>query len=246
MICLWCTHLQKWWSPAGFHWWRPVSWSGFWCRPSRSSPPWHRSPPLWHRRCLAPLAPSWRSCKGCQCPRPGFQTASRTGGTSSTLVKRLRHQSFRSVTPGGGSAMRTACFECQLRRVHTKQNTSSCRSWHPTASRQYKKEHEKKVASLTETGLFVGRQLHKVWTGAGRSAVVIDEAQMWAGTTSIIVSTRVGGWWEGIRTHQNTGYEKRIKEIGDRISTGCEVPCRGDNCLIWNRQEKNWKLRWRT
>lgn len=30
----------------------------------------------------------------------------------------------------------------------------------------------------TEARLLVGRELHEVWTGAGRSAVVIDETQM--------------------------------------------------------------------
>lgn len=92
-----CTYLQKWWSLAGCHWWRPVWWFGFWCQPSRSSPPGHRSPPLWHHRCLALLAPSLRSNKGCQCPRHGFQTAAHTGGTFSTLVRWLGNQSFEKV-----------------------------------------------------------------------------------------------------------------------------------------------------
>lgn len=39
-------------------------------------------------------------------------------------------------------------------------------------------KNEEGALSLTETGLFVGRELHKVRTGAGRGAVVIDEAQM--------------------------------------------------------------------
>lgn len=40
------------------------------------------------------------------------------------------------------------------------------------------KEKNWRVLWLTKTRLFVGRKLHKVWTGAGRGAVVIDETQM--------------------------------------------------------------------
>lgn len=58
-----------------------------------------------------------------------------------------------------------------------------------------RKEKNWRVLGLTKTRLFVGRKLHKVWTGAGRGAVVIDETQMWTGTTSIIPLARVGGWW---------------------------------------------------
>lgn len=43
----------------------------------------------------------------------------------------------------------------------------------------------------TEARLLVGRELHEVWTGAGRGAVVINETQMRAGTTSIIGLTWV-------------------------------------------------------
>lgn len=43
----------------------------------------------------------------------------------------------------------------------------------------------------TEARVLVGRELHEVRTGAGRSAVVIDETQMRAGTTSIIRLTWV-------------------------------------------------------
>lgn len=46
---------------------------------------------------------------------------------------------------------------------------------------------------LTKARLFVGRELHQVWTGAGRGAVVIDETQMRTGTASIILLARVGG-----------------------------------------------------
>lgn len=128
-VCLECTHLQKWWSLAGCHWWRPVWWFGFWCQPSRSSPPGHRSPPLWHHQCLAPLAPSWRSNKGCQCPHHGFQTAAHTGGTFSTLVRWLRNQSFKKVhlfLPDPGESVIIITTWYKLWNSHIKQNTFSC------------------------------------------------------------------------------------------------------------------------
>ena len=37
---------------------------------------------------------------------------------------------------------------------------------------------QKAYSSLTEAGLFVGRKLHEMWTGARRGAVVIDETQV--------------------------------------------------------------------
>lgn len=59
--------------------------------------------------------------------------------------------------------------------------------------RARKEKKNWRALGLTETRLFVGRKLHKVWTGAGRGAVVTDETQMRTGTTSIIPLARVGG-----------------------------------------------------
>ncbi len=76
-----------------------------------------------------------------------------------------------------------------------------------------------KVLLLTKAGLFVGWKLHKVWTGARCSAVVIDETQMWTGSTSIILLTRVGGWWKGRkgRDHFRTlGIRSRCSKQGVR------------------------------
>lgn len=46
------------------------------------------------------------------------------------------------------------------------------------AGGKLKKEEIEKVFPLTKAGLFVGRKLHEVRTGAGGCAVVIDETQM--------------------------------------------------------------------
>lgn len=54
-------------------------------------------------------------------------------------------------------------------------------------------ENKEVVFWPTEARLLVGRELHEVRTGAGRSAVVINETQMRAGTASVIRLARVRG-----------------------------------------------------
>lgn len=98
VLFLQSTHLQKWWFPTGCRWWRPVWWFEFWCRPSRSSPLWRRSPPPWHRRYLAQSEPSWCSCTGHLCPHHGFQSAARTGGTFSPLPRARRTTVYMLIT----------------------------------------------------------------------------------------------------------------------------------------------------
>lgn len=83
-----------------------------------------------------------------------------------------------------------------------------------------------KMLSLTKAGLFVGGKLHKVWTGAGRGAVVIDETQMWAGAASIILFTWVWDWWEGskgehIRTLSVRSWDGNQRDRA-RMNTGCQ------------------------
>lgn len=101
----------------------------------------------------------------------------------------------------------------------------------------------RRVFWLTKAGLFVWRKLHKMRTGAGRGAVVIDETQMWTGTTSIILFTRVRGWLEGrkerehfrtlsIRTWhgEQRGWQHDITGLSD-----CATERKH---MVWNWQEK--------
>lgn len=149
--CLECTHLQKLWSLVGCHWWRPAWWFGFWYQPSRSSPPGHHSPPLWHHRYLGQSVLSLRSCRGCQCPHRGFQTAAHTGGTFSTLVRWLRNQSFKQMLlcwlfPDPGESMRITtwckCW-CQSKEIHMWYKTHPVRYIVYCHSDNIRRKHEK-------------------------------------------------------------------------------------------------------